>query len=52
MNINQFAKQVTLTEGMKESVSIAQVKEILSIINRMLWGIPYMLIRIKSNKGK
>ncbi len=32
MNMNDFAKKVTLKEGLKQQVSIAQVKEILKII--------------------
>ena len=31
VNLNEFAKEITLTEGKKESVNVAQVKEILSI---------------------
>ena len=36
MNLNDFAKKVTLAEGGKMSVSIAQVKEIMRIVFRML----------------
>lgn len=31
MNMNELAREVTLEEGMKQSVSIAQVKEVLKI---------------------
>lgn len=31
MNLNKFAREVTLKEGTKKQVSIAQVKEILKI---------------------
>lgn len=31
MNLNALAKEITLIEGMRRSVSIAQVKEILRI---------------------
>ena len=31
MNMNEFAKKVTLIEGKKRQVSIAQVKEIIKI---------------------
>ncbi len=47
MNINEFAKQVTQEEGKKESLTIAQVKEVLSIINKKLFGIPYLIIKLK-----
>ena len=45
MTINQFAKKVTLVEGKKISISIAQVKEVLGIVNRMLCGSLYFAIR-------
>lgn len=32
MNLNNLAKEVTLAEGLKEAVSIAQVKEILKVV--------------------
>ena len=31
INLNTFAREVTLEEGLKQQVSIAQVKEILKI---------------------
>ena len=31
INLNKFAKEVTLEEGLKKSISIAQVKEVLKI---------------------
>ena len=45
MNINQVAKIVTLKEGLKKQVSIAQVREILRIINQMTEGELYKLLR-------
>ena len=30
-NLNQLAKKITLKEGLKESVSIAQVKEVMRL---------------------
>ena len=36
MNMNTFARKITLAEGMKESVSIAQVKEIIRLIFKEL----------------
>ena len=32
MNLNTFAKDITLKEGLRESVSIAQVKEIIKLV--------------------
>jgi hypothetical protein len=36
VNMNDFAKEVTLSEGKKSSVGIGDVKEILSIALTML----------------
>ena len=36
MNMNKFAKEITLAEGLKKSVSIGQVKEILRIVLKRL----------------
>lgn len=36
MNLNEFAKQVTLSEGLKKSLSIAQVKEVMKFTLRGL----------------
>ncbi len=40
MNMNELAKQVTLKEGLKQSVSVAQVKEILKITFTILANEP------------
>ena len=32
MNLNQFAKEITLAEGKKQSLSIAQVKEVIKLV--------------------
>jgi hypothetical protein len=45
MNINQVAKIVTLKEGLKKQVSIAQVREILRVINTITGGELYRLLR-------
>jgi hypothetical protein len=31
VNLNNLAKQITLQEGLKESISIAQVKEVMRL---------------------
>ena len=46
MTINGFAKKVTLEEGLKVSISIAQVKEILRIINQDTNGVLYKIIEL------
>ncbi len=45
MNINEFAKIVAEKEGKKRQVSIAQIKEILRIINSFTVGELYKAIR-------
>ena len=45
MKINDFAKEVTLQEGLKLQISIAQVKEVLRIVNKMLDKNLYRLIK-------
>jgi hypothetical protein len=45
MNINSFAKLVTTVEGKKVQVNIAQIKEILKVVNNLLCGKLYKLIR-------
>lgn len=47
MKINEYASDLTRREGLKESVSVAQVSEILKLINKDLCGILYLLIRMK-----
>lgn len=31
-NLNKFATQITLREGLKKSISIAQVKEVIKLV--------------------
>lgn len=45
MKITDFSKQITLSEGMKTQVSIAQVKEILRCINDATEGQLYSIIK-------
>jgi hypothetical protein len=40
MNLNDFAKEVTLIEGKAQSLSIAQVKEVLRITFTALAKLP------------
>ena len=46
MTINEFAKKVTLKEGGKTSISIAQVKEVLKIVNDLTGGALYAIIKL------
>lgn len=45
MKVTEFAKEVTLAEGLDISISIAQTMEVLKIINRLLNGLLYKEIR-------
>jgi len=45
MNINDFAVKVSKIEGKKKQVNIAQIKEILKVVNNLLGGALYKLIR-------
>ena len=40
MNLNIFAKEITVREGLKKSVSIAQVKEIIKLVLTALSRLP------------
>lgn len=44
MKINEFAKLVTQSEGLKKQVNIAQVMEILRVINKLTLGVFYNMI--------
>ena len=45
MDLNTAARLITRTEGLRKSISIAQVKEILKITNTLVAGELYKLIR-------
>ena len=45
MKIASFARLVTLAEGGKVSISIAQVCEVLKIVNGLVCGLLYVVIR-------
>ena len=45
VNINTVAAIVTKREGLKKSMTIAQVKEVLKIVNSVTSGELYKLLR-------
>ena len=45
MNINVFSKRVAQGEGKNISLSIAQIKEVLSVVNTLTGGFLYIFIR-------
>ncbi len=44
MNINHFAVRVAKIEGKKKQVNIAQIKEILKVVNYLTRGKFYIMI--------
>ena len=46
MNLNTFAQAVTRKEGKKVSISIAQVKEVLKIVNGFTGGALYAIVKV------
>lgn len=45
MTMNDFAVKVAKMEGKKKSLSIAQIKEVLKIVNKLLDGDLYAAIK-------
>jgi len=45
MKINDFAKEVSVDEGGKKEMNIAQIKEVLKVTNTLLDGELYKLIK-------
>jgi hypothetical protein len=50
MNIDVFAKKVSKLESGSIQVDVAQIKEILSIINSLTGGSLYAIIRLMGGK--
>lgn len=45
MKINEMAKLITEFEGKKKQINIAQVLEVLKVMNKLTAGAVYKLIR-------
>ena len=53
MDLNKFAKKITLKEGLKKSVSIAQVKEIMKLVlTELAKQKPLVVERLLKRYGK
>lgn len=52
MNLNTIAREITLAEGMKKSVSIAQVKEVMRLLLKMMKKMTLAEITTMLNKYK
>ena len=50
MKVTEFVSEVTRLEGGAVNLPVAQVAEVVKLINDNLFGIPYMLIRMKRMK--
>ena len=51
MKITDYTADLTRREGGKVLLDVAQVAEVLKLINKDLWGIPYLLIRLLKKKA-
>ena len=47
MKVTEFVSEVTRLEGGAVNLPVAQVAEVVKLVNKLLWGIPYALIRFK-----
>lgn len=45
MNVNEFAKMVAERETGKKEIDIAQIKEVLKIVNGLTHGLMYAIIQ-------
>ena len=45
MKVTEFAKLVTKHEGKKKELDIAQVKEVLRVVNDLTRGILYKIVK-------
>ena len=45
MRVTDFQKLIARCEGQKEEMSIAQISEVLRIVNHLFGGAVYLLIR-------
>jgi hypothetical protein len=52
MKINDFLSDVLKDEAGSKQVDVAQASQLLRIINKKLWGIPYFLIRWKQTPAE
>ena len=52
MKITLFAKEVCKEEGLKKQVNVAQVAEVLRVVNRLLGGQLYKIIRAEGSCTK
>lgn len=46
MNMNKFAILVAKKEGLKKQVNIAQIKEVLKVVNNIMGGLLYRIIAL------
>jgi len=46
MSINEFARKVSVLEGGKKNMNIAQIKEVLKCVNHLTFGALYIIIKL------
>ncbi len=46
MSINDFAKEIARVESGRQQISIAQIKEVLKICNKLTGGLLYAIIKM------
>lgn len=49
MKVTEFAKKISEQEGLKKGVDIAQISEVLKVVNNLLEGQLYSLIKNHGN---
>ena len=52
MKIVEFATMVAKTEGKKKQITVAQISEVLRIVNELTYGGLYLFIRMKKAPKK
>jgi hypothetical protein len=52
MNLNEMAREITYYEGGAQSLSVAQIKEVIKIIARMVFEDPKLLVALYRNGEK
>jgi len=46
MTVNKFAQKVCTGEGKLKQVNIAQISEVLKVINKLTGGVLYLVIKL------
>jgi len=52
LNLNDLAKAVAASEGLKQEVNIAQIKEVIRVLCRLLYARPLYVVAMVQNGAK